>query len=120
MATRFWTTAPSRQLIPNLRAYRERLLAAIQALGDFFAARIEAYAKLNAPWVDRTGAARQGLRAFTLKEGLRVVLYLVHSVFYGRFLEMGARHAAPRPIILPALEAHYAPIMADLRRLVGA
>ena len=120
MATQFWTTAPSRQLIPNLRSYPERLLAAIQALGDVFAARIEAYAKLNAPWTDRTGAARQGLRAFTVKEAMRVVLYLVHSVEYGKWLELGTRRMAPRPIILPALEAHYAPIMADLRRLVGA
>lgn len=114
-----WQIAPDQQLIPNLRSYQDRLIAAIQQLGDVFAAKMEAQAKQNAPWTDQTGAARAGLRAFTTRQAMGVVLYLVHSVFYGIYLELGTSRMAPRPIILPTLEANHAPIMSALRALVA-
>lgn len=115
-----WTMPPSAQLVPNLGSYEQRLLAAVGALADVFAARMEAAAKAGAPWTDRTGAARQGLRGFAVKAAASVVIYLVHSVFYGIYLELGTRRMAPRPIIMPVLTAHYASIMAAVRQLIGA
>lgn len=114
-----WVIAPDQQLIPNLKAYGDKVWAAIGQLADLFAARMEAAAKQNAPWTDRTGAARAGLRGFTVKAAASVVLYLVHSVSYGIFLELGTRRMAPRPIIMPTLEQNYAPLMAALRDLVA-
>lgn len=115
-----WETAPSGQLIPNLASYEQRLIAAIGALADLFAARMEAAAKAGAPWTDRTGAARQGLRGFAEKEATRVVIWLVHGVRpYGVYLELGTSKTRPYPIIMPVLQAHYGPIMAAVRQLVG-
>jgi hypothetical protein len=115
-----WTIAPDQQLIPNLKGYGDKVWAAIGQLADLFSARMEAYAKQNAPWTDRTGAARAGLRGFTVKAAASVVLYLVHSVSYGVFLELGTRRMSPRPIIMPTLEQNYAPLMSALRDLVAA
>lgn len=113
-----WQTPPS-TLSGNLSSYEERLIAAVLALGDFFAAQMEAAMKAGASWTDRTGAARQGLRAFAVRAATSVVIHLVHSVFYGIFLEMGTRHMAPRAIIVPTMQRFHAPIMAALRQLVA-
>ena len=114
-----WTIAPTGQLVPNLHSWETRVLTAVRALADLFAARMEAYAKQNAPWNDQTGAARAGLRSWAVSAGTGVIIYMVHSVYYGIFLELGTSKMAPRPIIMPTLQAHYAPLMAEIRALVG-
>lgn len=110
-----WKPAPS-ALARALETHGARLVAALHALCEVFAARIEAYAKINAPWRDRTAAARQGLRAWVESTTTRFVITLAHGVFYGIFLELsrGGRYA----IISTTLEAHYAGIMEAVRRLV--
>ncbi len=113
-----WQTPPS-VLVANLDAYRRRLIEGIHLLGDTFAQKMAAFAKANAPWNDQSGAARQGLTGLAVKAATGVVIYLFGTVLYQLFLERGTRFMAPRPIILPTLEAHYGEIMAALRALVG-
>lgn len=115
-----WITPPSKELVPNIISYRERLSEAVYQLASLFAARCESAAKTGAPWTDRTGAARQGLRGFAVRTATAVILYLVHSVNYGPYLELGTRFMAPRPIIMPVLEAHYGSLMRAVRQLVAA
>jgi hypothetical protein len=114
-----WTIAPDQQLIPNIKAYGDKVWAAIGELADYFSAVLERYAKQIAPFTDRTGAARASIRSFVTKEATRVVLWLVGGVSYFIYLEIGTRHSRPYPTILPTLEAHHAPIMAALRQLVA-
>lgn len=111
-----WERAPI-TLVPRVDAYGSELMSALGRLLDYFAARIEAYAKQNARWTDRTGAARQGLRAFAETTAAGAVLYLVHSAAHGIWLELsqGGRYA----IIGTTLESFYSQIMAAVRRLVG-
>lgn len=66
------------------------------------AQEVEAYAKANAPWSDRTGSARQGLRADVYEEFGEIVLELSHSVDYGVWLELIQNGAYA--IIMPTLE----------------
>jgi hypothetical protein len=65
-------------------------------------------AKSNAPWADRTGAAREGLEVEVSKEGGDIVITLGHSVEYGIWLELiqSGRFA----IIMPTLEKYAAEI----------
>jgi hypothetical protein len=120
-----WDVSPA-VLAGNLGDYATRLRKALGDLADFFAAKLEAFAKLHAPWVDRSSNARQSLRAFAIKTAASIVIYLVHGVAYGKYLELGTTNEdntermAPRPIIMPTLEAHYGEIMAATRRLVAA
>ena len=67
------------------------------------AARVEAYAKSNAPWADRTGEARNGLVADVSMDGGEVTLTLAHTAEHGYWLELiqEGRFA----IIMPTLEA---------------
>lgn len=118
MAGFVWQSPPS-VVSGNLRSFQDKVLAALMQLGQTFAAILEAHARTNAPWSDRTGAARQGLIGFAASAATSVTIYLVHSVFYGIFLEMGTRKMGPRPIIGPTLEANYAAVMAALKRLLA-
>lgn len=73
--------------------------------GQFLRAQPEAvsFAKLNAPWTDRTAAARNGLNASVSQQnnGETFELILAHSVFYGIFLE--TRFSGRFAIILPTI-----------------
>jgi hypothetical protein len=114
-----WTEPPA-TLIRALDGYEQQIVQAIGELANFFASKMEADAKASAPWNDQTGAARQGLRGFAVVEATRVVMYLVHSVEYGLYLELGTRNMAPRPVIMPVLERNYGEVMGRVRQLVGA
>lgn len=73
-----------------------------QAMWDA-ADEAELYAKMNAPWEDRTGEARAGLYADVREEFGEIVLELGHGAEHGLWLEvaMNGRYA----IIMPTLEA---------------
>lgn len=97
------------------------------AVAQFIGAKMEAYAKANAPWTDRTAHARQGLfyavdsdlggevsgsanlggqesEAVSAAKDV-VALYLSHSMTYGKWLELA--HAGKYAIIMKTMEAHY-------------
>jgi hypothetical protein len=65
--------------------------------------RVEGYAKMNAPWADRTGAAREGLTASVSEHDAEITLELAHTVEYGIWLETIQDGAFA--IIMPTLEA---------------
>lgn len=115
-----WITPPSKILIPRLKSYGERIFEAIRQLAQYIAARIESVGRIGAPWRDRTGAARAGLRAFVEETVRAVVIIFIHSVAYGPWLELGSRTRAPLAIIMPTMEAHYALTMRGMRAIVGA
>jgi hypothetical protein len=117
-ATVVWKTPPD-SLAKEVFRYGRLVLEGLWSLMDLFAARAEALAKQIAPWNDQTGAARQGLRGFSQASATGATLYLVHSVFYGIYLEMGTSKMGPYPTISPTLEQLYGPLMAAVRALVG-
>lgn len=84
----------------------ERSIAAVEEI----APEILDYAQFNAPWSDRTGAARAGLDVEVYEEFGFVVLDLFHSVDYGLWLEViqNGRFAT----IMPTLEIFAPEVMA--------
>lgn len=66
------------------------------------------YAQDNAPWSDRTGAAREGLDVDVSSQGNQIFLELFHTVEHGQWLEViqNGRYA----IIMPTLEVFAAEI----------
>ena len=71
---------------------------------DSIAESIVDDARANAPWSDRSGAARDGLETEVSEEGGEVVITLMHTVEYGYWLEtiQSGRFA----IIMPTLEKY--------------
>jgi hypothetical protein len=111
-----WQTPPS-ALIANVEAYGQRVQRAVAAVGQLLAPKIEAYAKANGPWTDRTGQARQGLTAISEASVDLVTVYLYHGAEHGKWLEIanGGRYR----VIIPALSAHYGEAMSLIRSVIG-
>ena len=74
---------------------------AMTAAAAYTASATEAYMKQNAPWTDRTGAARNGLGAKVYTSATKVAVVLYHSVDYGIWLELrwGGKYAIIRPAL---------------------
>lgn len=118
MAVQFRWDGDPLALATALDGWEQNVLSALGELADYFAGTLEAYAKANAPWTDRTSNARQGLRGEAEKLATAVVIYLIHTEDYGVFLELGTKYMTPRAIIGPTMESHYAEIMAAVEALV--
>lgn len=69
------------------------------------------YAQANAPWNDRTGAARDSLFTNVYEQGGEIFLELAHGVDHGQWLEIiqNGRFA----IIMPTLEQFAQQIFED-------
>lgn len=109
--------APS-DLGTALVRFAGRVEAAILAVAGTIAAEAAAYAQANAPWTDRTGAARAGLTGVALELGATAVaIVLYHQAAHGKWLEIcnGGRYQ----IILPTLVQMYPRVMQAIRAAFG-
>jgi len=105
------------ELIANVEALGARYERAAAAVGQLLAPKIEAYAKQTAPWVDRTGQARQGLTGLSEASADLVTIYLYHQADYGKWLELA--NGGKYRVILPALTAHYGEAMSLIAQVIG-
>jgi len=110
-----WKTSPSDLAEALEGMYHDKVVAAVGVLMTLFAGKIEAYAKANAPWTDRTGNARQTLFTVVDLATDMVTLYLSHGMEYGKFLELC--NSGKYAIIMPALQAAYGEISQALKDL---
>lgn len=94
-------------------AYARAVFQTARNLAEQNAQEMEAWAKANAPWQDRTGAARQGLHATV--DGTTITLS--HGVPYGLWLEVanGGRYA----IIAQAIDTFGVRYMDALQRALA-
>lgn len=106
--------AGAEKVIKNLTAFEVRKLAGVVLLCQTEAKLLEAVAKINAAWTDRTGHARQGLHAGADIDNNGVVLYIAHSVPYGIYLETS--NAGKYAILKPTLEHYAARIKQDIQQ----
>lgn len=97
-------------LFANVHEFDLRVARATVAAAEYIAPQAEAHMKANAPWTDRTGAARNGLHAKVVAGSDVVGIVLYHSVPYGIFLEV--RHSGAYAIILPTIQ-EFAPKFLD-------
>ncbi len=86
MTTSFRITQDT--LTPSLATMDPRIRAAIDFVFDRFEPIKETYMRSQAPWTDRTGNARLGLRARHEKVGDASVLVIFHTMPYGVYLEL--------------------------------
>ena len=108
--------AGSETVSRNLAAWADRKKAALHALGEFYAAKMEGEAKRDASWQNRTGAARQGLfgKAETRESGL--VVRLAHSVEHGVYLEL--KNQGKYAILDPTVKRNAGDFFRDAERVI--
>lgn len=112
-----WVRPPS-AMKAAVEQLGEKIDAELQAGMAGMSERVESYMKQNAPWQNRTGAARAGLSSNSnVTAAHAVTLSAFHTVPYGGYLETGTSYNPwtglpnqPYPILAPALQAHYAEV----------
>lgn len=105
-------------LLETLANGNEKVNDAIMAVLEYKAPDVEAHMKLNAPWKDHTGNARQGLRAQAYDLGgdqKGIILY--HQVPYGIWLEV--KNSGELATILPTIEVMGPEVMKSLENILG-
>lgn len=77
--------------------------AALRVYADSAAKKIEASAKMNRPWTDRTGEARRTITAFAkhASNSQKIRITLQDGVYYGKYLEYcnGGKYAIIEPTV---------------------
>lgn len=118
MASIVWTKDT---ISPKLAAANLLAKGFLSSITERHALAAEGYMKVNAPWTDRTGNARNGLTAtadLSQAGSGTYIIHLYHKVPYGIWLE--TRFAGRYAIIWPAVE-HEAPLFqADANQLMRA
>lgn len=109
--------AGARDVNRNLMEWAERQKAALFALAQSYAAKMEAEAKQDGPWTDRTGQARQGLAGGVEDRGDALVVYVAHTAHHGVYLELAMQQ---RYAILEPVAKRTAPqFFEEARQVVG-
>lgn len=76
-------------IIQNMLNQNKKSLKALEVYGKTVSKELEAYAKSNRPWTDRTGEARENLKGDSEKiSDEKVRCAISHGVDHGVFLEM--------------------------------
>lgn len=95
-------------LTPRMAVFHVVMQEVFEELVEQAAQEVEEYAKVNAPWGDRTGDAREGLTAEAQTDANTLAIILYHTVDYGIWLEI--RNGGEYAIILPTIE-HMGPVV---------
>lgn len=109
--------AGSDQVNRRLMEHLQRVKAAVAMYSEQTAAKMEEDAKVNKPWQDQTGAARQGLFGYTFQTPQTLETRIAHGVDYGVYLELAnqGRYA----ILTPTTRKFATQYFEDIRKLVG-
>jgi len=96
---------PIENLQKSIEQYGDKVMVAIFAIAQLVAVQAQNEMRLNAPWTDRTGNARNAL--FSMAEMAAtdfVVIYFAHgsAIEYGIFLETG--YGMKYAIIVPTMQ----------------
>lgn len=104
--------------IEGLNRTERTLKASLQIVCDAAAKKMEAWAKQNAPWTDRTGNARQGLRGEAFwEDDKNLVCAVMHQKDYGVWLELA--HQRKYAILERAIESKKDELIRAYKQLVG-
>ena len=99
----------------SLYRMRDMQLFRMQSYAQLAAKELESEAKANAPWTDRTAAARTGLNGSASRSGDAITITLRGSVRYMVYLELA--HGKRWAILWPTMQANAQRIMEGFARL---
>ena len=103
-------------LITNLADFDVKTKASVGLYGDTVAKKLEASAKANRPWTDRSGRARQSLNSDSEWVGNKVRVSLSHGVDYGIWLELC--NEGKYAIIMPTINKEGPSILKGLEKIL--
>ena len=105
------------QFVQSCEQYRNKFLVSVLLVCEIASTNMEAYAKTNAIWTDRTGNARQKLKgeaAWVSKD--QIMIAVSHHMDYGFWLELA--HGRKYKILEQSIEDNVEELYRALRRLL--
>lgn len=96
-------------------AQKQKLKAMLSLYAETAATDLEAEAKLNAPWTDRTGLARSTIRGGSGWKRLHLFIALGGNTHYFDFLELGRQKKYA--ILVPTIEKNAQQLINGYRKL---
>ena len=103
-------------LIISLADFDVKTKTALGLYGDTVAKKLEASAKANRPWTDRSGRARQSLNGDSEWVGNKVRVSLSHGVDYGIWLELC--NEGKYSVIMPTINKEAPGVMKGLSKIL--
>jgi len=100
----------------DFKAVEQKIKAAIGLYADTAAKKMEAEAKKNAPWTDRTGNARNSIRGDFGWQGNKAVITLSGNMYYSVYLELA--YQKKYAILKPTIDRNAPEILKGYQRLV--
>lgn len=105
------------QMTKEVKVAEKKLDRVIKGIVDYTAVEGTGYMKANAPWTDRTTAARNGLHTATEHLRDRHEITFSHTVPYGIWLEIA--NSGKYQIIMPSVKHEGNLLMDRLRGTLG-
>lgn len=99
----------------NNKAVEATVRAAIGVYADTAAKKMEAEAKQNAPWIDRTSNARNSIQSDFGWKGSHAIISLSGNMEYFPYLELAMEKKYA--ILVPTIERDAPDILSGYRRL---
>ena len=103
-------------ILTNLADFDIKTKASVGLYGDTVAKKLEASAKANRPWTDRTGNARNRLNGKSEWVGNKVRVSLSHGVDYGIWLELC--NEGKYAVIMPTINKEAPKVMEGLKKIL--
>jgi len=100
----------------DFKAVENKVRAAIGLYADTAAKKMEGEAKINAPWTDSTGNARNSIRGDFDWQGNKAVITLSGNMYYSVWLELA--HGKKYAILKPTIDRNTPEIIRGYQRLV--
>lgn len=107
-------TYNDKELRRNLQDVEARYDEMFRFIVDYHAVQGVADMKTNAPWTDRTSAARNGLFTVTEHSPGHYTIIFSHTVHYGFWLEV--KFSGRDAIIMPTVQSRGHALMEDIRK----
>lgn len=98
-------------MIAALEREQARRMAAAERTADVWAARMEAEARRDAPWTDRTGLARQSIAGVSGRSGEGIVCGVSGGAPYSPQLELA--NEGRGAVLAPVLRRNAGAVMRD-------
>lgn len=107
----------SSNLLRGLAEHEMRLQAAVQLYGETAGEKLEAEAKKDRPWQDRTSIARQTIEGGAERRGNKVVVYVAGNTDYFPYLELA--HEKKYAILFPTIRKMGREIIEGMNNLLN-
>ncbi|MCT4660299.1 MAG: HK97 gp10 family phage protein [Tissierellales bacterium] len=105
------------ELDNNLDSIEARTRVALQLYGETAAMKLEAEAKENRPWTDRTMDAKRSIRGISYRRGDKQIIAVTGNVEYFKYLEFANGKAYA--ILYPTLRRLTEEILSGLRGMLN-